>query len=210
MAGIRREELPEGKLERVILDVKAAPLSEQHSQMLSQWLGPATDQRLAPVEGDVVSFEAVLRGGTFFSAGDHHLFGAIRDADPAIALDANAGLIPRLVTSKLEGLQGYVGAWPNPGFLKLLSGFGESRPDAAAIRVRCPASGSDSSTSSRWSRSIRKSWPRFRRNCALRKPSGRRKSGFAPTTWPTRALAPFINAYGYSHRGRWPRATPAT
>ena len=65
VAGIRREELPEGKLERVVLDVQAAPLSPQHVQMLSHWLGEPTDQRLAPVAGDVVSFEAVVRGGTF-------------------------------------------------------------------------------------------------------------------------------------------------
>ncbi|HEX3726557.1 MAG TPA: hypothetical protein VHV08_09960, partial [Pirellulales bacterium] len=75
----------------------------------------------ASVPGDVVAFEAVMRGGTFFSGGDHHLFGALRDADPNIALDPRANLIARIFTSRLDGLQGYVGAWPNPGFLRLLS-----------------------------------------------------------------------------------------
>ena len=75
VAGVRREELEGGKLERVILDAKAAPLSERHVQMLNQWLGPATTQRLAPIDGDIVSFEAVMRGGSFFAGEEHHLFG---------------------------------------------------------------------------------------------------------------------------------------
>ncbi len=128
--GIRREELPEGKLERVVLDVQAAPLSQQHVEMLSNWLGEPTDQRLAPVEGDVVSFQAVVRGGTFFSGGEHQLFGGLRNADPAIALSPNSGLIARILNSKLQGLQGYVGAWPNPGFLSLLGGASDRPPDA--------------------------------------------------------------------------------
>jgi len=53
--------------------------------MLATWLGPPTEQRLARVPGDIVSFEAVMRGGSFFSGPEHHLFGALRDADPAEA-----------------------------------------------------------------------------------------------------------------------------
>jgi hypothetical protein len=119
VAAVRQEPLPEGKLERVVVDLQAAPLSQKLINKLAQWLGPPTDQRLAQVPGNVVSFEAVLRGGTFFAAGDHHLFGALRDADTAFALDPNAGMIARMLTSQWDGLQGYVGAYPNPGFLQL-------------------------------------------------------------------------------------------
>ena len=128
--GIRREELPGGKLERVVLDVHAAPLSQQHVEMLSNWLGEPTQQRLAPVEGNVVSFEAVLRGGTFFSGGEHHLFGGLRNADPAIALSPYSGLIARILNSRLQGLQGYAGAWPDPGYLSMVGGASERPPDA--------------------------------------------------------------------------------
>jgi hypothetical protein len=38
-------------------------------------------------------------------------------------------MIARLLTSKWEGLQGYLGAWPNPGFLKLFSMVPGSGPD---------------------------------------------------------------------------------
>ena len=130
--GIRREALPEGKLERVVLDVRAAPLAPQHVETLSRWLGEPTLDRLAPVSGDVVAFEAVLRGGTFFSGGEHHLFGALRNADPSIALDPRAGVIAMLLKSQFQGLQGYLGAWPDAGYLRLLgAGIDIQQPDAA-------------------------------------------------------------------------------
>jgi len=131
VAGIQRHALPEGALERVSIDVQAAPLSEQHIQMLAKWLGPPTVERLAIVPEDIVGFEAILRGGNFFAGDEHHLFGALRDADPNMASDLRTGLLARLVASKLEGLNGYVGAWPNPGYLKLIGGTSDIRPDAA-------------------------------------------------------------------------------
>jgi hypothetical protein len=133
VVAIRREALPEGKLERVVLDVRSAPLSPQHVQTLSNFLGEPSDVRLAPVAGDVVAFEAVLRGGGFFGGGapEQRMFGALRNADPQIALDSRAGLIARIVQAQLQGLQGYLGAWPEPGFLNILSVVGTSRPDPA-------------------------------------------------------------------------------
>jgi hypothetical protein len=131
VARVARSPLPDGKLERVTVDLEAAPLSQRHVELLSKWLGEPTDARLAPVAGNVVSFEAVLRGGTFFSGGEHHLFGGLRDADPSIALDPQSGLIARLITSQLQGVQGYLGAWPNPGFLRMLSGILEVPVDPA-------------------------------------------------------------------------------
>ncbi len=79
----------------------------------------------------MASFEAVVRGGTFFSGGEHHLFGALRNADPAIALDPNASLISRIMQSRLQGLQGYLGAWPEPGYLRMLGGASDLPPDPA-------------------------------------------------------------------------------
>jgi hypothetical protein len=66
VAGIQHQALPEGKLERVTVDVQAAPLSRKHIELLNTWLGAPTDQRLAPVPGNVVSFEAVLRRHVLF------------------------------------------------------------------------------------------------------------------------------------------------
>jgi hypothetical protein len=130
MAAVSRQDVSAG-LEKVTIDVEAAPLSQKHIDMLATWLGPPTEQRLARVPGDIVSFEAVMRGGSFFSGPEHHLFGALRDADPAIATDPKRGFLARLLTSQLEGLQGYLGAWPNSGFLRLLGGDSNAPADPA-------------------------------------------------------------------------------
>ena len=90
---IRREELPGGKLERVIVDALAAPLAPKHVEMLSNWLGEPTTRSLTGIAGDVVSFQAVLQGGGLLGgpAGEYLLFGALRNADPAIALEREHG-----------------------------------------------------------------------------------------------------------------------
>ncbi len=130
VAAIGRKPLKDS-LEQVTLDMQAAPLSQRHTELLARWLGEPTDQRLAPLPGDVVAFEAVVRGGSFFPGGEHHLFGALRDGDPAMASDPRVGLIARLFASQLQGLNGYIGAWPDPGFLRFLGGFLNQRPDPA-------------------------------------------------------------------------------
>ncbi len=85
--GIRREELPGGKLERVVLDVQAAPLAPQHVEDAVRLAGRA-DPRSGWHRWKATSFvrgrrqrRRVFRGG-----GEHHLFGGLRNADPAIAL----------------------------------------------------------------------------------------------------------------------------
>jgi hypothetical protein len=168
---IRREALPEGKLERVVLDVQAAPLAPQHVEMLAKWLGEPTTQRLAPIGGDVASFEAVLRSGGLLGGGgflsgllgsrilgggpngggllgseilgesvsigsepgtgrEYHLFGALRNADPALAFSGDTGILARIMQSQLQGIQGYLGAWPEPGFLSLLGAGADLPTDA--------------------------------------------------------------------------------
>lgn len=130
---VRREELPEGKLERVVIDALAAPLAPQHVAMLSNWLGEPTTRTLAGIPGDVVSFQAVLQGGGLLGGPpeEYLLFGALRNADPAIALNENTGLLARILQMKLQGVQGYIGAWPHPGMLSIVGGVLASQPDPA-------------------------------------------------------------------------------
>jgi len=130
---IRREELPEGKLERVIVDALAAPLAPKHVEMLSNWLGEPTTRSLTGIAGDVVSFQAILQGGGLLGGppGEYMLFGALRNADPAIALSENTGILGRLLQMQLQGVQGYIGAWPYPGMLSIISGAMNSAPDPA-------------------------------------------------------------------------------
>jgi hypothetical protein len=132
---IRREELPEGKLERVVVDALAAPLAPKHVEMLSGWLGEPTTRSLKGIAGDVVSFQAVLQGGGLLggSPGEYLLFGALRNADPAIALSENTGILGRILQMQLQGVQGYVGTWPHPGMLSIFSGPLNSAPDPAGF-----------------------------------------------------------------------------
>ncbi len=132
---IRREELPEGKLERVIVDALAAPLAPKHVAMLSNWLGEPTTRSLTGIAGDVVSFQAVLQGGGLLGGppGEYMLFGALRNADPAIALSENTGILGRIVQMQLQGVQSYVGAWPHPGMLSIISSALNSAPDPAGF-----------------------------------------------------------------------------
>ena len=132
-AAVHREPLADKNLERVTIDVEAAPLSPRHIELLSQWLGEPSNQRLAPIPGDIVSFEAVMRGGPNVGP-EHHLFGALRNADPSIVLDPRSGIIARALTARWDGLQGYLGAWPQPGYLRYIGGNSAHRPTPTATR----------------------------------------------------------------------------
>ena len=134
VAAVHREALADKNLERVTIDVEAAPLSPRHMQFLSQWLGEPSNQRLAPINGDIVAFEAVMRGGTNFSGGEHHLFGALRNADPAIVLDPRSGIIARALTARWDGLQGYLARGPNPAFCASSAATRARRPTPTATR----------------------------------------------------------------------------
>src|SRR5690606_37210870 len=108
---IRREGLPQGELERAVVGARPAPLAPKHVEMLSNWLGEPTTRSLTGIAGDVVSFQAVLQGGGLLGgpAGEYMLFGALRNADPAIALSENTGILGRILQMQLQGVQGYVG-----------------------------------------------------------------------------------------------------
>ena len=198
VVGIRREALPEGKLERVVLDVQAAPLAPQHVAMLSNWLGEPTTQRLGPVAGNVATFEAVLRGGSLSSGGDQHLFGALRNADPSIALNPNASLISRIMQSQFQGLQGYLGSWPEPGYLSLLG---------AAANVPADQAGYTRLVTGLWRRQLDNFTLLSFHSEILNQASSQLR--FVEAERPAQVwihaddlanstLAPLINAYGYS------------
>jgi hypothetical protein len=123
---IRREATDVEGLERVVLDIEATPLAPKHFSVLSQWLGPARSERLAAAPGDLVAVSASVSGNNPLTGSDHVLFGALREPDPRIR--------PALPISMLLGLpslQGYIGASPNPGILRLI-GAGSNVPVDAA------------------------------------------------------------------------------
>jgi len=126
--GVNRTAGKQPGLEHVVIDVQANPLDERHVAFLSQWLGPVSDKRLTPTPGDLVFLEVVM-GAKNLSGGDHHLFGALRDADARGDFQIN--LIGTLLGQ--PNLRGYLGAWPQPGLLRLIGGASDVPADAAGF-----------------------------------------------------------------------------
>jgi hypothetical protein len=123
---IRREAADQTGLERVVIDAEVTPLAPKHFSTLSQWLGQARDQRLITDPGDLISMSVSVSGRNPLTGSDHVLFGALREPDPSLR--------PALPISMLLGmppLQGYVGAWPHAGILRLIGGASNVPVDAA-------------------------------------------------------------------------------
>jgi hypothetical protein len=93
-------------------------------------LGPPTRQAIAPIEGDVVSLELLLREGILQNDNDgqpYHIFGGLRDFNMPTTLSRGV-LSPNVGRPQL--IRGYAGAWPGIGLLQFLLGSGEGQTDA--------------------------------------------------------------------------------
>jgi hypothetical protein len=117
IAAIARSKATREGLERVSIDVRLTPLAAKQHSALASFLGSPSQQRLAPIAGDVVAFDAVLNqkmGGE----GDYHLFGGLRNIDPRMV----SGSMMEKLLGMFGGTEmvGYLGAWPRPGLLWLL------------------------------------------------------------------------------------------
>jgi hypothetical protein len=114
--------------EKVVIDVRVSPLNRQSYETLTQWLGPADKNGLAPIPGDVFFGEAILR--------DQRVFAGIRDVNlPKFQI--GGGAISIAAEWPLGGLGikpllvGYVGSHGDPGLLGLLDALVPGPPDAA-------------------------------------------------------------------------------
>ncbi len=120
-AGIQR--LPnEAGGETMSLDLLVEPLDKLKLGSLRNSLGEPSEQRLQPVAGDVVSFEAVLDVPVPLMGGEsqpHHLFGGLRDFLSPLVVEKGK---LALGDEHTELIRGYLGAWPRPGLLQLLTG----------------------------------------------------------------------------------------
>jgi hypothetical protein len=103
-----------------VVDVLMSPLAPQHFTLLRQWLGPADQQQLAPVPGDMATLELVLTG--------QRIFAGLRDVGrPPIA-----GMASLLPMGRLRDfLVGYVGTTGELGLLSFLNIGIRQPPDAA-------------------------------------------------------------------------------
>ena len=119
--GIRRTPLADGSGETMAAEVFAAPLDGVKLGRLPDMLGDPSDQRVGPVEGDLIRGELVLDAILPFPSGDsepHHFFFAAHDFGAQLV--ARGGrLSPAGPLSELAHI--YWGTWPKPGLLKLFA-----------------------------------------------------------------------------------------
>ncbi len=108
MVGVKREAIS-GGIERITLDVRANPFAREHFERLSQHLGPPQKDRLAPVPGNLASFELQMT--------EQLLFGGLRNVGlPFDVVDGR--VVPRGGIGNL--LVGYLGTTGQAGILGFL------------------------------------------------------------------------------------------
>ena len=115
---VKRFELEEEGLERVVIDTHIMPLSQGKYEWFTSMLGPPQREFVAPHSDDVIHFNAILKGGRLRPGVDvHHLFIGVQDIlpDPTLGQD---GLMRNL--KLLTQTPGYLGAWPEPGLIDVL------------------------------------------------------------------------------------------
>jgi hypothetical protein len=118
MVGVQRKRL-EGNREQVMLDIRMTPVPRQQIEMLQRVAGPADRTSLAPLPGDMATFEAVLPS--------QRLFGGVRDVVPPITV--GEGNLLSWVGFR-NFIVGYLGNVGEPGVLGLLDATFTNPPDA--------------------------------------------------------------------------------
>ena len=128
MIGMKRYALDKKGLERVVIDARVNTADESKYGWLISSLGPPTKFQISEPAGNVISVQASLRGGLLFpDVPPHTMFLGIRDSVPPTDLQLD-GLFK--TWSVLKTTPGYLGAWPQPGFLDRLPLGLAGQPDA--------------------------------------------------------------------------------
>ena len=106
--GIQRRARP-GRQERIVIDARMTPMMKANYERMQKNVGPADKLQLAPVQGDILSFELVRP--------EDRLFGGLQDF--GLSPDSFAGLF--LPEGGLRNLLvGYLGTAGRPGLLGFL------------------------------------------------------------------------------------------
>jgi hypothetical protein len=118
MVAVKRNKLPGESVERLTIDANISPVAEEKYGWILSVLGPPVTQRVAPRAGDVISLQAFVTGGQVSNnVRPHLLFVGVPDVQPTIDWNTN-GLWQTL--RLLRTTPGYLGAWPQPGFVDWL------------------------------------------------------------------------------------------
>jgi hypothetical protein len=113
----------QNNIERVVFDGRLAPFGEEKYGWLMSMLGPPLKHEIARNPNDIIRLQASMQGGRQNpNMPPHQIFAAVQDQ-----LDPNVDLRPTSVLRVLDMLRetpGYIGAWPNPGYLNWMPALG--------------------------------------------------------------------------------------
>lgn len=118
LIAIKRYALDRGGRERITIDAFISLLDDtKYARFLSS-LGEPTNYRLVPPADNLVLVQAVLRGGLLFpQVPPHTLFLGVQDHAPLSTQTPDSVL---RFLQIVRTVPGFLGAWPQPGFLDLL------------------------------------------------------------------------------------------
>ncbi len=134
LVGLRRFKSDADPLdERVGLEAYVAPFAKEKYGWVGDLLAPAAPVAVAMPVDDIASVQLLMNGTTPLTAPrqPYHLFAGVKDMLPPSPGDMK-GLIKTL--RALKATPGYLGAYPQPGYLDQLPlGFSVARPDIMGI-----------------------------------------------------------------------------
>jgi hypothetical protein len=134
LVGLRRFKSETDPLdERVGIEAYIAPFAKDKYGWVGDMLAPAAPMAIAMPADDVASVQFLMNGTTPLTAPrqPYHLFAGVKDMLPPAPGDMK-GLIKTF--RALKATPGYLGAFPQPGYLDQLPlGFGVARPDILGI-----------------------------------------------------------------------------
>jgi|GEM_PF-489783 len=122
-----------GPRERIVIDLHIMPIPQQQMGFIMQFLGNPTQQRAAPVPGDLFSLEVYMKG--IFVAPQNgqstHTIVGLRDIAVPWEVQQNDGIIGQIIAPlRQSDIQLYGAAWPYPGILGYLGAKTEIAYDA--------------------------------------------------------------------------------
>ena len=114
-------------VETVDIRARMLPFHSEQYERITSLLGAPSAERITPAPGDIVTAQAIVRGGLMRPhIGEHHLFLGVQDLPPHEPLPTSK---LRRTLRLLTRTPGYLGAWPQPGWLDALPLVGRRLPD---------------------------------------------------------------------------------
>lgn len=134
LVGLRRFKSDANAMdERVSIEAYIAPFAKEKYGWVGDLLAPAAPAAIAMPQDDIASVQMLMNGTTPVTAPrpPYHLFAGVKDMVPPAPGDMK-GLIQTF--RALKSTPGYLGAYPQPGYLdRLPLGFGLARADILGI-----------------------------------------------------------------------------